>query len=87
MAIRVERIKLGSQGFEVSAQGLGCMGMYAFYGPPKSEQDMIAPIHHVKDTPQLSPTKTVKEDKDQEYIDQDQDQLPVNDEFILLELL
>ncbi|XP_021291820.1 probable aldo-keto reductase 2 [Herrania umbratica] len=43
---RVRRIKLGSQGLEVSAQGLGCMGMSAFYGPPKPETDMIALIHH-----------------------------------------
>ncbi|KAH8517774.1 hypothetical protein H0E87_005622 [Populus deltoides] len=42
----VKRIKLGSQGLEVSAQGLGCMGMSAFYGPPKPESDMIALIHH-----------------------------------------
>jgi aryl-alcohol dehydrogenase-like predicted oxidoreductase len=43
---RVRRIKLGSQGLEVSAQGLGCMGMSAFYGPPKPEQDMIALVQH-----------------------------------------
>ena len=42
----VKRIKLGSQGLVVSAQGLGCMGMSAFYGPPKPEEDMIALIHH-----------------------------------------
>lgn len=42
----IGRIKLGSQGLEVSAQGLGCMGMSAFYGPPKPEPDMIALIHH-----------------------------------------
>ncbi|XP_039157020.1 probable aldo-keto reductase 2 isoform X2 [Eucalyptus grandis] len=42
----VRRIKLGSQGLEVTAQGLGCMGMSAFYGPPKSDPDMIALIHH-----------------------------------------
>ncbi|XP_034686542.1 probable aldo-keto reductase 2 [Vitis riparia] len=42
----VKRMKLGSQGLEVSAQGLGCMGMSAFYGPPKPEQDMIPLIHH-----------------------------------------
>ncbi|XP_044502077.1 probable aldo-keto reductase 2 [Mangifera indica] len=42
----VKRIKLGSQGLEVSAQGLGCMGMSAFYGPAKPEPEMIALIHH-----------------------------------------
>uniref|UniRef100_A0A7N0VGN8 NADP-dependent oxidoreductase domain-containing protein n=1 Tax=Kalanchoe fedtschenkoi TaxID=63787 RepID=A0A7N0VGN8_KALFE len=42
----VRRMKLGSQGLEVSAQGLGCMGMSAFYGPPKPDTDMIALIHH-----------------------------------------
>uniref|UniRef100_A0A0D9W3I8 NADP-dependent oxidoreductase domain-containing protein n=1 Tax=Leersia perrieri TaxID=77586 RepID=A0A0D9W3I8_9ORYZ len=46
MATAVPRIKLGSQGMEVSAQGLGCMGMSAFYGPPKPEADMVALIHH-----------------------------------------
>nr|XP_023894394.1 probable aldo-keto reductase 2 [Quercus suber]POE58484.1 putative aldo-keto reductase 2 [Quercus suber] len=46
MGGRVERIKLGSQGLEVSAQGLGCMGMSAFYGPPKPDEDMITLIHH-----------------------------------------
>ncbi|KAH9616089.1 hypothetical protein KSS87_006851 [Heliosperma pusillum] len=46
MATLVKRIKLGSQGLEVSAQGLGCMGMSAFYGPPKPDEDMIALIHH-----------------------------------------
>ncbi|XP_030970197.1 probable aldo-keto reductase 3 [Quercus lobata] len=42
MAVRVERMKLGSQGLEVSAQGLGCMSM----SPPKPEKEMIALIHH-----------------------------------------
>ncbi|XP_030973491.1 probable aldo-keto reductase 2 [Quercus lobata] len=42
----IGRIKLGSQGLEVSAQGLGCMGMSGWYGPPKPEQDMISLIHH-----------------------------------------
>ncbi|MED6107057.1 hypothetical protein PIB30_010503 [Stylosanthes scabra] len=43
---KVGRMKLGSQGLEVSQQGLGCMGMSAHYGPPKPEPDMIALIHH-----------------------------------------
>ncbi|KAA3454684.1 putative aldo-keto reductase 2 [Gossypium australe] len=47
---KVGRVKLGSQGLEVSAQGLGCMGMSAFYGPPKPESDMIALIHHAIDS-------------------------------------
>lgn len=45
-AVGVPRIRLGSQGLEVSAQGLGCMGMSAAYGPPKPEADMIALLHH-----------------------------------------
>uniref|UniRef100_A0A803LTF2 NADP-dependent oxidoreductase domain-containing protein n=1 Tax=Chenopodium quinoa TaxID=63459 RepID=A0A803LTF2_CHEQI len=50
MASAVKRVKLGSQGLEVSAQGLGCMGMSAFYGPPKSEEDMIQLIHYAIDS-------------------------------------
>ncbi|KAK9088019.1 hypothetical protein Syun_030413 [Stephania yunnanensis] len=42
----VKKMKLGSQGLEVSSQGLGCMGMSAFYGPPKPESDMISLIRH-----------------------------------------
>jgi aryl-alcohol dehydrogenase-like predicted oxidoreductase len=42
----VPRVKLGSQGLEVSALGLGCMGMSAFYGPPKDETEMIKLIRH-----------------------------------------
>ncbi|KAI5076146.1 hypothetical protein GOP47_0008211 [Adiantum capillus-veneris] len=36
---------LGSQGLEVSAQGLGCMGMSFAFGPPKPELDMINLLH------------------------------------------
>ncbi|XP_050372710.1 probable aldo-keto reductase 2 [Argentina anserina] len=46
----LRRIKLGSQGLEVSAQGLGCMGMSAFYGPAKPDADMIKLIHHAVDS-------------------------------------
>ncbi|CAA0188864.1 unnamed protein product [Arabidopsis thaliana] len=42
----VRRIKLGSQGLEVSAQGLGCMGLSIFDGTTKVETDLIALIHH-----------------------------------------
>ncbi len=34
--------KLGTNGFEVSAIGLGCMGMSHGYGPAKDEAEMIA---------------------------------------------
>jgi len=44
--VTVPHMKLGSQGLEVSALGLGCMGMSAYYGPTKPEPDMIALIHH-----------------------------------------
>ncbi|MCL7051580.1 hypothetical protein MKW94_022314 [Papaver nudicaule] len=45
----VGRMNLGSPGFQVSKQGLGCMGMSAFYGPAKPESDMIELIHHAID--------------------------------------
>ncbi|KAJ7979114.1 Aldo-keto reductase [Quillaja saponaria] len=47
---KVGRINLGSQGLEVSAQGLGCMGMSAFYGNPKPESEMVSLIHHAIDS-------------------------------------
>ncbi|KAJ4878470.1 putative aldo-keto reductase 3 [Raphanus sativus] len=46
----VKRIKLGSQGLEVSAQGLGCMGLSTLYGAPKPETDAITLLHHAVDT-------------------------------------
>lgn len=47
---RVPRMKLGSQGLEVSALGLGCMGMSSFHGPAKPEDDMIALLRHAIDS-------------------------------------
>src|SRR3954454_1137431 len=43
----MERRTLG-QGLEVSAQGLGCMGMSAWYGPT-DEQESLATIHRALD--------------------------------------
>ena len=37
--------KLGKSGLEVSAIGLGCMGMSASYGPPADRQQMISLLH------------------------------------------
>ena len=44
----VGKRRLGSNGPEVSAIGLGCMGMSEFYGSG-SEQESIATIHHALD--------------------------------------
>ena len=41
----MEKRKLGSSGLEVSALGLGCMGMSFSYGPPKDKQEMTALLH------------------------------------------
>jgi aryl-alcohol dehydrogenase-like predicted oxidoreductase len=40
----MQKRKLGSGGLEVSAMGLGCMGMSAAYGPPADRRQMIALI-------------------------------------------
>jgi aryl-alcohol dehydrogenase-like predicted oxidoreductase len=37
---------LGKSGLEVSALGLGCMGMSFSYGPPKDKKEMVALIRH-----------------------------------------
>ena len=44
----MEKRKLGTQGLEVSAEGLGCMGMSAFYGTT-DEGESIATIHRALD--------------------------------------
>ena len=38
----MKKRKLGKSGLEVSAVGLGCMGMSYSYGPPKDRSEMIA---------------------------------------------
>ena len=40
----MQKRKLGKSGLEVSAIGLGCMGMSFGYGPPKDKQEMISLI-------------------------------------------
>jgi len=40
----MQKRKLGNSGLEVSALGLGCMGMSANYGPPADKQTMVALI-------------------------------------------
>ena len=41
----MQKRKLGKSGLEVSAIGLGCMGMSFSYGPPKNKQEMIKLLH------------------------------------------
>jgi aryl-alcohol dehydrogenase-like predicted oxidoreductase len=41
----MQKRKLGNSNLEVSAIGLGCMGMSFSYGPPKDKQEMTALLH------------------------------------------
>jgi len=45
----MQKRKLGNSNLEVSALGLGCMGMSFSYGPPKDKQEMIALIRTAVD--------------------------------------
>ncbi len=45
----MQKRKLGKSGLEVSALGLGCMGMSFSYGPPKDKQEMITLLHAAVD--------------------------------------
>ena len=45
----MQKRKLGNSGLEVSALGLGCMGMSFSYGPPKDEREMTALLHAAVD--------------------------------------
>ena len=40
----MQKRTLGKSNLEVSAIGLGCMGMSFGYGPPKDQQEMISVI-------------------------------------------
>ncbi len=44
----MEQRQLGTQGLEVSAVGLGCMGMSAFYGET-DEEESVATIHRARE--------------------------------------
>jgi aryl-alcohol dehydrogenase-like predicted oxidoreductase len=41
----MQKRKLGKSNLEVSALGLGCMGMSFSYGPPKDKQEMTSILH------------------------------------------
>src|SRR6202161_505627 len=45
----MQKRKLGGSGLEVSALGLGCMGMSFSYGPPKDKKEMTDLIHAAVD--------------------------------------
>ena len=45
----MQKRKLGNSNLEVSAIGLGCMGMSFGYGPAQDEQEMIAVIRSAVD--------------------------------------
>ena len=45
----MQKRMLGKNGLQVSALGLGCMGMSFAYGPPADKKEMIALIHKAVD--------------------------------------
>src|SRR5215208_7817311 len=45
----MQKRTLGNSGLEVSAVGLGCMGMSFSYGPPKDKQEMTGLLHAAVD--------------------------------------
>jgi hypothetical protein len=47
----MQKRKLGNSKLEVSAVGLGCMGMSFSYGPPKDKQEMTSLLRAAVETP------------------------------------
>ena len=45
----MKKRKLGTSNLEVSAIGLGCMGMSFSYGPPKDKQEMTSLLREAVD--------------------------------------
>ena len=45
----MQKRKLGNSGLEISALGLGCMGMSEYYGEDANEAESIATIHRALD--------------------------------------
>ncbi|MGC2645091.1 MAG: aldo/keto reductase, partial [Candidatus Sulfotelmatobacter sp.] len=45
----MQKRKLGKSNLEVSALGLGCMGMSFSYGPPKDKKEMTDLLHAAVD--------------------------------------
>ncbi|HLX71924.1 MAG TPA: aldo/keto reductase, partial [Verrucomicrobiae bacterium] len=45
----MQKRKLGKSDLEVSAVGLGCMGMSFSYGPPKDKKEMTTVLHAAVD--------------------------------------
>jgi aryl-alcohol dehydrogenase-like predicted oxidoreductase len=50
----MQKRKLGSRGLEVSAIGLGCMGMTSAYGQTPDREGIRASFHRVYDDQQVT---------------------------------
>jgi hypothetical protein len=54
----MQKRRLGNSNLEVSALGLGCMGMTSGYGPAADKQEMVSLIRAVRPKPTAhSPTR------------------------------